>query len=402
MGLGHPPETEQYGISSFVYRAPRPFHPLRLWATVLEGGRAPAPAGALSGDREDAHADGNPGAAAPAGLPHVLRSKGFFWLATRPDLVWEWSTVGENKRFKPYGCWMHPQEPPPKQEPAQPKREPAQPIQEPAVPKQEPSLPKQQPAPPRVGSAGVPQSAPHARDVQPGSSQVSEGGGAQGGSSAGPQGCGGGDRGTVGDEVFLREGHRGSVGDQGRLDPESRSPSVPPAGAVAGADGNGDQNGATSGTHDGPVGQEEIGGARFGSAGGIRDRSTQGELAAALDVPAKRRGETSTREEVGDAIDVPAKRRKDGGSEAGIGAGKEVVDEAGEAGMLEAGRESAAGAGDCQQRIVFIGVALEKVCWPASLAAVPLWPLFCPVWFQVLRIKMWYACRTSSRTRAPL
>ncbi|EGV31639.1 cobalamin synthesis protein P47K [Thiorhodococcus drewsii AZ1] len=72
----HTPETEEYGIGSFVYRARRPFHPVRF-------------AEALKTDW--------PG--------NVLRSKGFFWLASRPDAAGEWSQAGGIVRHGPAGIW---------------------------------------------------------------------------------------------------------------------------------------------------------------------------------------------------------------------------------------------------------------------------------------------------------
>ncbi|MGA5821119.1 GTP-binding protein [Kitasatospora sp. NPDC094028] len=74
----HVPETEEYGISSLVFRADRPFHPARLWHLV--------------GHRLD---DGEFGT--------VLRSKGFFWLASRPDVTGLWSQAGSVARFEPSG-----------------------------------------------------------------------------------------------------------------------------------------------------------------------------------------------------------------------------------------------------------------------------------------------------------
>ena len=73
----HAPETEEYGIRSFVYRARRPFHPVRLW-NFLDGSFL---------DRG------------------VLRSKGFFWLATRNDHVGNWSQAGLSVRIEPAGIW---------------------------------------------------------------------------------------------------------------------------------------------------------------------------------------------------------------------------------------------------------------------------------------------------------
>jgi G3E family GTPase len=69
------PETEEYGIGHFVYRAARPFHPRKLKAWL---------------DSE---------------WPGVLRSKGFFWLATRPDRVGGWSQAGAVAQHGPHGRW---------------------------------------------------------------------------------------------------------------------------------------------------------------------------------------------------------------------------------------------------------------------------------------------------------
>jgi G3E family GTPase len=71
----HQPETEAYGIRSFVYRARRPFHPERL-------------AACLGTD-----------------WPGVLRSKGFFWLATRMDEVGSWSHAGRSCQVSAAGTW---------------------------------------------------------------------------------------------------------------------------------------------------------------------------------------------------------------------------------------------------------------------------------------------------------
>ncbi|MDI4237124.1 GTP-binding protein [Bradyrhizobium sp. Arg237L] len=71
----HIPETDEYGISSFVYRARRPFDPRRFSEFL---------ASSWSG---------------------VLRAKGFFWLATRPRWVGELSHCGALVRTSGRSWW---------------------------------------------------------------------------------------------------------------------------------------------------------------------------------------------------------------------------------------------------------------------------------------------------------
>lgn len=71
----HQPETEEYGISSFVYRARGPFEPAKLHAFL---GRS---------------------------WPGVVRAKGFFWLASRPAFVGELSQAGPLVRTEAMGYW---------------------------------------------------------------------------------------------------------------------------------------------------------------------------------------------------------------------------------------------------------------------------------------------------------
>jgi G3E family GTPase len=72
----HTPETEEYGISSFVFRANRPFHPKRLH------------------DASDDLVNN-----------HVLRGKGYLWIASFDDIAIEMSLTGENIEIKPVGYW---------------------------------------------------------------------------------------------------------------------------------------------------------------------------------------------------------------------------------------------------------------------------------------------------------
>ncbi|MBV8660506.1 MAG: zinc metallochaperone GTPase ZigA [Burkholderiales bacterium] len=68
-------ESDSYGIRSFVYRARRPFHPERWWRWIHQE------------------------------WPGVVRSKGYFWLASRPDFVGSWSQAGPVSRHGAAGLW---------------------------------------------------------------------------------------------------------------------------------------------------------------------------------------------------------------------------------------------------------------------------------------------------------
>ena len=71
----HIPETEEYGITSFVYRARAPFDPDKIHAFFNQE------------------------------WPGVVRAKGFFWLASRPDYVGEVSQAGAFVRHQGIGRW---------------------------------------------------------------------------------------------------------------------------------------------------------------------------------------------------------------------------------------------------------------------------------------------------------
>ena len=71
----HMPETEEYGIRSFVYRARAPFEPAKLHAFFNRT------------------------------WPNVVRAKGFFWVATRPEWCGEVSMAGALVRHNAAGLW---------------------------------------------------------------------------------------------------------------------------------------------------------------------------------------------------------------------------------------------------------------------------------------------------------
>lgn len=63
------------GVTSFVYRARRPFHPAKFWNLIQDP------------------------------LPGVFRAKGFFWLATRMDIVGGLNIAGSECHYSPAGQW---------------------------------------------------------------------------------------------------------------------------------------------------------------------------------------------------------------------------------------------------------------------------------------------------------
>jgi G3E family GTPase len=72
----HVPETDEYGISSFVYRRRRPFHPERLAAFMSYWPE------------------------------EVVRAKGIAWLAVREDVAASLSQAGPSIQFGPAGYWV--------------------------------------------------------------------------------------------------------------------------------------------------------------------------------------------------------------------------------------------------------------------------------------------------------
>ncbi len=75
-GIAHSPETEEYGIGSFVYQHVKPFHPGRFLDYVSQD------------------------------FPSsIIRSKGIFWIASRPEQAVLWSQAGGSLKAEIYGRW---------------------------------------------------------------------------------------------------------------------------------------------------------------------------------------------------------------------------------------------------------------------------------------------------------
>ncbi len=72
----HLPETEEYGIRSFVFRDRRPFHPDRFWKYINQNWPA-----------------------------SIIRSKGLFYLASRKDQAISWSQAGGSLKADTVGVW---------------------------------------------------------------------------------------------------------------------------------------------------------------------------------------------------------------------------------------------------------------------------------------------------------
>lgn len=71
----HTPETEEYGINSFVLRSHAPLHPQRFADFMTQE------------------------------LPGLLRAKGYIWLASRPNWVVSYSRTGNVATHEPIGQW---------------------------------------------------------------------------------------------------------------------------------------------------------------------------------------------------------------------------------------------------------------------------------------------------------
>ena len=72
----HTPETDEYGIGSFVFRSIKPFHPVRFWRYIQQNFPAT-----------------------------IIRSKGLFWIGSRPNQALTWSQAGGSLKADSAGVW---------------------------------------------------------------------------------------------------------------------------------------------------------------------------------------------------------------------------------------------------------------------------------------------------------
>ena len=93
-------EADEYGVSSFVYRADKPFHPTRLLEkldTVLYFG--------TSWSKGQVEVDEARSKTMEANFGNILRSKGYCWIAGLDGVMGEWHQSGRIITINPVRPW---------------------------------------------------------------------------------------------------------------------------------------------------------------------------------------------------------------------------------------------------------------------------------------------------------